>query len=467
MTDNKKGFARPGEASAPNNLSMDSIAQEADDAYWNALLAELSSTPPDSNPGGMVDPSSPLVNTLNRAFWLSLVNDGGDNSQLKKLLRQANAILNRQSQTLPTGQSMAAIWQELGLVTPGIPTLKALQNVTPVIEYEPGLSVIAAPTSSGKTTFLVQQVKEWLLNGSTGPILFWSAETSRSRVWAKILANTAQLSMCDVLNAAKNGGNMTPQLFQAYQALTGKSERLIVLDETTTAWDLCRMGERLTLEPDGLYAVVIDYIQELEAVPENHQWFTRLMHSRELEVGIIARMLREFGHQNNVPVVAAAQFNRTVNKNSNYIPDLLQLRESGRIEQNAALVIGLRNETMSGADGSAAQHSANVAKSKTYSMWDNDLDANREGAMAAVRFEFDATWILEEAFILKNRDRGGVGTVIPFALHPESGRCEPLSYRLLPPGGGGASQNQRSTKKSGIGDQNHDKNDNWYKPPQD
>jgi replicative DNA helicase len=29
---------------------------------------------------------------------------------------------------------------------------------------------------------------------------------------------------------------------------------------------------------------------------------------------------------------------------------LLQLRESGRIEQNAAVVIGLRNEDMSGAE---------------------------------------------------------------------------------------------------------------------
>ena len=40
-------------------------------------------------------------------------------------------------------------------------------------------------------------------------------------------------------------------------------------------------------------------------------------------------------------------------------------------------------------------------------------------------------WILEEAFVLKNRSRGGVGTVIPFGLHPASGRCEPLPHRLL------------------------------------
>lgn len=117
--------------------------------------------------------------------------------------------------------------------------------------------------------------------------------------------------MGDVLSSAKQG-LMPVDISTAKTTLTGKSERLIVLDETTTAWDLCRLGERLTLEPDGLYAVVIDYIQELEDVPENHQWFTRLMHSRELEVGIIARMLGEFGHQNNVPVIAAAQSNPSV-----------------------------------------------------------------------------------------------------------------------------------------------------------
>jgi hypothetical protein len=48
-------------------------------------------------------------------------------------------------------------------------------------------------------------------------------------------------------------------------------------------------------------------------------------------------------------------------------------------------------------------------------------------------------WILEEAFVLKNRNRGGVGTVVPFALHPATGRCKPLQQRLEIIGGGGIS----------------------------
>lgn len=381
--------------------------------------------------------------------------------ELKKMLPLVaglQMVLSNLPQPLPTGLPTSEIWQLIGRVPARLPVMQPLQVANPALAYEMGLSLIAAPTSAGKTTFLLHQIAEWLSDPTQhGKILLWSAETSASRIWAKILANLSGAPMRDVLASARQG-TMPPEVFAALQNLTGASERLIILDDPhLAAWDLCRIAGRLVLEPAGLTAVVIDYIQELTAVPLGHPQAQSLARNRELEIGFCAGLLRDFGHQNNVPVLGAAQFNRTINKNSEYIPDLLQLRESARLEHNAELVVGLRNETMSGADGAAAQHSGATAATKTYSAYDADLGRMREGAEATVRTVLGSDWILLEAFVLKNRDAGGVGTVIPMGMHPASGRLRGLPFRLLPPGLGGGQSGQKARTQSKKGD--HDDED--------
>ncbi len=338
---------------------------------------------------------------------------------------------------LAAGQSMTEIWQDIARIPRGIPALAALQGVQPHIAYQPGLSIIAAPTSAGKTTFLIAQVAEWLLDPHLpGKILFWSAETPRPKLWAKLLAQAAKMTMWDVVNeirqAPSRHGARVPELEQARQTFAGVSERLIIMDEDATGVGLLELADRLAAGPDGLLAVVIDYLQELPAVPDDHPWADRVSRNRELEIGWIARELRRWGMRAGVPVLAAAQFNRTVSKSSGWVPDLLQLRESGRIEQNAGLVLGLRNETMSGAQ-LTAQNNAGVAHPKTYASWDPDaLERGRQSGMLSVRHEHPAEdgWILLEAFVLKNREYGGVGTVVPMALNAAWGRVEPLQERI-------------------------------------
>lgn len=85
-------------------------------------------------------------------------------------------------------------------------------------------------------------------------------------------------------------------------------------------------------------------------VPPDHPDADRYARSREVEVGMVARTLRHLAGALQVPVIAAAQFNRPIGKRTDFVPDLQELRESGRIEQNAGLVLGLRNSAMSQAE---------------------------------------------------------------------------------------------------------------------
>ena len=111
--------------------------------------------------------------------------DGGDPQVARRAIQKAQLLLKSQPQTLPRGQTIQEIWAAMAQVPAAIPTIKALQGVLPTIQYEPGLNIIAAPTSAGKTSLIIQQVLEWLLDPqSIGTILFSSAETSRSKVWS-------------------------------------------------------------------------------------------------------------------------------------------------------------------------------------------------------------------------------------------------------------------------------------------
>ncbi len=381
-----------------------------------------------------------LIRALTEATGAAM--EGARAKQIAAWLRRAEIILANQSAPLPAGQAMAEIWADIAKVPPGIPALTALRGVQPLIEYQPGLSIIAAPTSAGKTTFLIAQVAEWLLDPTAqGKILFWSAETPHDKLWAKILVAEAKMTLWDVINEIKQApsrqGAVKPELYQARQTYDAVTERLVVMDEDTTAVELLEVADQLAASPDGLYAVVIDYLQELPAVPDGHPWADRLSRNRELEIGYLARQMRQWGTRTGIPVLAAAQFNRTVSKNSDWVPDLLQLRESGRLEQNAALVLGLRNETMSGAV-LTAQNNAGVANPKTYPSRDDELEKGRQSGMLSVRQEHltEDGWILLESFVLKNREHGGVGTVVPVAMQEQWGRIEPLTTRITVHGSG-------------------------------
>lgn len=275
-----------------------------------------------------------------------------------------------------------------------------------------GLTVVGAGTSHGKSTFVYNLILHFLENYD-GSVVLWSGEVVNSIVWARLVSILAGADFQQTLRGYREG-LYTPGAMRAREKLASWADRLYLLDEPTTAQDLAVVCARIA-EQGPVTAIFVDYLQQLPPDGEIHR-------TREEEVSLTCSTLRATAKSLAVPVVAAVQLNRS---NARYAekPDLSHFRESGRIEQEAQLALGLWNSRMAAAEEPDAAQKGNgcgIMPEAWY--WKDDETATRSAVARAVAVEKT----LVEVSILKSRLRGGVGKAVPLMLDGATGRIEAL-----------------------------------------
>ena len=198
----------------------------------------------------------------------------------------------------------------------------------------PGLYVVGAISSLGKTTFVQQLADNVAVSGK--PVLFFSLEMSRLEMASKSISRkTAQLDYANAVSSLKIRQGVTSRNVQdAIEAYTdGIKDNLQVIEG----------GFDTTVESIGEYArayieqhkgsrpvIIVDYLQILQGTQKG-----TVREAIDYNVVELKRLARAL----DVPVIVISSINR-----GNYLMpvDFESFKESGGIEYTADVVLGLQ-----------------------------------------------------------------------------------------------------------------------------
>jgi replicative DNA helicase len=195
----------------------------------------------------------------------------------------------------------------------------------------PDLIVIAARPSMGKTAFALNTGKAAATHGTK--VYMSSLEMSASQLTFRLLATESGING-RMLRLARFPEGDWPGIVQAAGRI---AELDLIIDDTASISEL-ELARRVRRAKPGL--LIVDYLQLMRSAQRADR--------KDLEIGNITAGLKSLAKELEIPVILLSQLNREAEKRQNPRPRLADLRESGAIEQDADLVIGLYRLEASG-----------------------------------------------------------------------------------------------------------------------
>lgn len=191
------------------------------------------------------------------------------------------------------------------------------------------LIIVGGRPAMGKSTFLLNIA--WNMAKQNKKVRFYSLEMSKQEVFRKILAYEINLNPYFFKNGAISKDIRT-KIFNKVQEISRLYFFLSDASELTPN-QLRNDIKKTELEHGKLDSVFIDYLQLMDIDVTN-----KFESNRVQEISKITRELKKQAKFFNLPIWAAAQLSRYLEKRSDKRPQLSDLRESGSIEQDANII---------------------------------------------------------------------------------------------------------------------------------
>lgn len=207
--------------------------------------------------------------------------------------------------------------------------------------FRPGeVTVLAARPGMGKTSIALEIAARVADAGDGGPVLFLSLEMGRKELVERLLVQRARVDGDDL----RDGGAKTVHALERIER-SGAREFVrsvqIQIDDVPTRTATQAAGlVRRAASRGPLRLVVIDYLQLLTVDKESRRSL-----NREQQVAEISRLTKIAARECRVPILMLAQLNRESEKRADNRPLMIDLRESGAIEQDADVVLMLYRES--------------------------------------------------------------------------------------------------------------------------
>lgn len=193
------------------------------------------------------------------------------------------------------------------------------------------LVIIAGRPAMAKTATALSLALGLLKNGNRG-ILF-SLEMSVPEIMSRLLSQLSAVEYCKLRNKdtfTKLDNNEMGRISVASSKVAKINKGFEIASGTFTWQQIRNMVKKK--KKYGLDFIIVDYIQLVRANSKN---------KREEQVAEVSRELKSIALDFNVCVISLAQLSRAVESRADKRPELSDLRESGQLEQDASVVVGL------------------------------------------------------------------------------------------------------------------------------
>ncbi len=194
--------------------------------------------------------------------------------------------------------------------------------------------LIASRPGMGKTSIALN-IAMAAAKASGQTVAIFSLEMSREQLVTRLISAEGLINLGHLLT-----GNLSSDEWKraahAASVISGTDIR-INDNPTLTVADMNAQCRRLK----NLGLVMIDYLQLMQASGSDHSWSNE---SRTQVVSDISRMMKIMAKELNVPVLCLSQLSRANEQRQDKRPMLSDLRESGSIEQDADIVMGIYRE---------------------------------------------------------------------------------------------------------------------------
>lgn len=195
------------------------------------------------------------------------------------------------------------------------------------------LIILAARPAVGKTAFALNLIRNAAMHPTKPvPVAFFSLEMSSSQLVNRLLAAESEILLEKI-----SRGKMEDFEYSHLQnfGINRLAQSKIFIDDTAALniFEFRAKARRL-VNKEGVKLIVIDYLQLMTGNKERNG-------NREQEISGISRNLKVLAKELKIPIIALSQLSRAVEsrKESNKVPQLSDLRESGAIEQDADMVM--------------------------------------------------------------------------------------------------------------------------------
>ena len=195
------------------------------------------------------------------------------------------------------------------------------------------LILIASRPGMGKTS-IAMNIAMHAAKTSEKAVAVFSLEMSREQLALRLLSAESYIDGKKLQTGRIRSEEEWEKLADAASKLS-EANLLINDDPSLTVTDMnaqCRRVRNLGL-------VVVDYIQLMSSASSSRGGYQS--DNRVQVVSEISRMMKIMAKELNVPVICLSQLSRANESRQNKRPMLSDLRESGAIEQDADIVIGL------------------------------------------------------------------------------------------------------------------------------